>query len=119
VRLLGLAEVAVEEPPEVRAVLLGQRLVEPVVLTERLHCGRVVDRTLSEVRRRGIAGDKLRQQEGDQGDADRQEEQRYEAPREEPEEGLGRPLARPPQPDRQSKWLTLNRQRSRRSSRRR
>jgi hypothetical protein len=119
VRLLGLAEVAVEEPPQIRAVLLRQRLVESVVLPEGLYSGRVFDCPLSEVRCRGIAGDELRQQERDQRDADRQEEQRYEAPREEPEEGLGRPLARPPQPDRQSKWLTLNRQRSRRSSRRR
>jgi hypothetical protein len=81
------------------------------VLTECLHRGGVVDRALSEVRRRRIAGHEVRQQERDQRDADREEEQRYEAPREKPEEGLGRPLARPPQPDRQSKWLTLNRQR--------
>jgi hypothetical protein len=81
------------------------------VVAKRLHRGRVVDRTLSEVRRRGIARDELRQHERDQRDADREEEQRDEPAREEAKEGLGRPLARSSQPDRQSKWLTLNRQR--------
>jgi hypothetical protein len=81
------------------------------VLAERLHRGRVVDCALSEVRRRGIAGHELRQQERDQRDPDRQEDECDEPTREEAKERLGRPLARPPQPDRQSKWLTLNRQR--------
>jgi hypothetical protein len=81
------------------------------VLSERLYCGRVVDRTLSEVRRRGVAGNELRQQERDQRDADREKGECDEPAREEAKERLGRPLARPPQPDRQSKWLTLNRQR--------
>jgi hypothetical protein len=109
--LLGLAEIPVQESPEIRAVLLRQRLVQPVVLTECLHRGRVVDRALPEVRRRRIAGDEVRQQERDQRDADREEEQRDQPAREEAKERLGRPLARPSQPDRQSKWLTLNRQR--------
>jgi hypothetical protein len=81
------------------------------VLSERLYCGRVVDRTLSEVRRRRVARDELRQQERDQRDADREKGECDEPAREEAKERLGRPLARPPQPDRQSKWLTLNRQR--------
>jgi hypothetical protein len=81
------------------------------VLAERLHRDGVVDRTLPEVGGRGVARDELRQQERDQRDADRQEGECDEPAREEAKEGLGRPLARPPQPDRQSKWLTLNRQR--------
>jgi hypothetical protein len=81
------------------------------VLSERLHCGGVVDRALTEVRRRRIAWHELRQQERDQRDADGEEGERDESAREEAKERLGRPLARPPQPDRQSKWLTLNRQR--------
>ena len=81
------------------------------MLAERLYCGRVVDRTLSEVGGGGVARDELRQQERDQRDADRQEGECDEPTREEAKERLGRPLARSPQPDRQSKWLTLNRQR--------
>jgi hypothetical protein len=81
------------------------------VLAERLDRGGVVDRTLSEVCRCRVARDELRQQERDQRDADRQEGECDEPAREEAKERLGRPLARPPQPDRQSKWLTLNRQR--------
>jgi hypothetical protein len=54
------------------------------VLTECLHRGGIVDRALSEVRRRRIAGDEVRQQERDQRDPDRQEEQRNDAPRQEP-----------------------------------
>jgi hypothetical protein len=81
------------------------------VLAERLHRGWIVDRALSEVRRGGVAWDELRQQEGDQRDADREEDECDEPSREEAKERLGRPLARSPQPDRQSKWLTLNRQR--------
>jgi hypothetical protein len=81
------------------------------VLSERLYRGGVVDRTLSEVCRSWVARDELRQQERDQRDADREEGECDEPTREEAKERLGRPLARPPQPDRQSKWLTLNRQR--------
>jgi hypothetical protein len=81
------------------------------VLAECLHCRRVVDRTLSEVRCGGIARDELGEQERDQRDADRQEDQGDDTTPEEAKKRLGRPLARPSQPDRQSKWLTLNRQR--------
>jgi hypothetical protein len=76
------------------------------VLAERLHRGRVVDRALSEVCGRGITRYELGQQERDQRDADREERKRDEPTREEAKERLGRPLARPSQPDRQSKWLT-------------
>jgi hypothetical protein len=73
------------------------------MLAEGLHRSRIVDRTLSEVRRCGIAGDELRQQERDQRDPDRQEDECDEPTREEAKERLGRPLARSPQPVRQSK----------------
>ena len=72
-----------DEAPEVRAVLNGQRLVEPVVVAERLHRHRIVDRALPEVRRGGIARDELREDERDQRDADREEDERYEPAREE------------------------------------
>jgi len=111
VRLLRLAEVTVRESPEVRAVLLRERLVEAVVLAERLDGGRVFDRALAEVRGRRVARYELREQEGDQRDADAEEDEGDEPPADEPEERVGRPLARSSQPDRQSEWLTVSRQR--------
>jgi hypothetical protein len=87
----------VHEAPEVRAVLLGQRLVEPVVVPERRDRGRVLDRPLAEVRRRRVARDELRQAERDQRDAEAQQDECRRPPREEAEERLGRPLARPSQ----------------------
>jgi hypothetical protein len=81
------------------------------VVAERLHRDRVVDGALTEVRCGRIPRDELREQERDQRDPDREEDECDEPAREEAKERLGRPLARSPQPDRQSKWLTLNRQR--------
>jgi hypothetical protein len=52
-------------------------------VAERLHRHRIVDRALPEVRRGGIAGDELREDERDQRDADREEDERYEPAREE------------------------------------
>jgi hypothetical protein len=110
VALLRLAEVAVDQPPQVEPVLLRQRLVEPVVLAEGLNRRRVVDRTLAEIRGGGIARDELRQRERDERDADREQNERDEAPDEKAEERLGRPRARPPQPERADR-ATWNRQR--------
>jgi hypothetical protein len=111
VRLLRLAEVTVREPPEVGAVLLRERLVEAVVLAERLDGGGILDRALAEVRGRGVARYELREQKRDQRDADAEEDEGDEPPADESKEGVGRPLARSSQPDRQSEWLTLSRQR--------
>jgi hypothetical protein len=53
------------------------------VLPERLHRGRVVDRTLPEVCGRRIARDELGQQERDERDPDRKEGECDEPAREE------------------------------------
>ena len=70
VGLLGLAEVAVQQLAEVDAVLLRQRLVEPVALAERGDRRGILDRALAEVRGRRVAGDELGEQERDERDAE-------------------------------------------------
>ena len=70
VRLLRLAEIAVQQIAEVAEVLDGQRLVEPVVLAERRDRRRVELRASGPGWRGGIAGDQLRQGERDERDPD-------------------------------------------------
>ena len=89
--LLGLAEVAVREPPDVDAVLLRQRLVEPVALTEGRDGSRVLDRALAQVRRGRVARHEVREHERDERDPEHQEDERSDPPRDESEEGPGRP----------------------------
>ena len=95
-RLLRLAEVAVQEPPDVDPVLLRQGLVEPVALVEGRDGGRVLDRALAQVRRGRVAWHEVREQERDERDPEPEKDERDEAPRQESEEEPGRPLARPP-----------------------
>ena len=95
-----LAEVAVEHVIEVEGVPHRQRLVEAVVLVERLHRGRVACGLLAEVRGGGVARDELGQDERDERDADQQQDERGEAAGEEDQEAAERerrrrlPLAR-------------------------
>ena len=73
VALLGDAEVAVEELPQVDDVLLGHRLVEAVLVVEGLHDGRVPQGRLTEVGGGGVARDEVGEDEGDQRDPDDQD----------------------------------------------
>jgi hypothetical protein len=76
VTLLGLAEIAAHDLRQVDEVLQRNRLVESVLVVERLDGGRVGQRPLAEVRGRGIPGDQLGQDERDQSDTDAQAEAR-------------------------------------------
>ena len=64
------------EPPDVDAVLLRQRLVEPVTLTEGGDGRRILDRALAQVRSRRVTGDEVREQERDERDPEHQEDER-------------------------------------------
>ncbi len=95
-RLLGLAEIALEETVDIEAVLGRERLVEPVALAERLDGGGVGCRLLAQVRRHRVAGDELREQEGDERDPEPEQDEGDEAPRQEAEERLRRSQRRSP-----------------------
>jgi hypothetical protein len=81
-----LAEVAVQHMVEVEQIALRQRLVEAVMVLERRDGSRVARRLLTEIRRDRVRRHELRQQEGDGGDADQQEDERGEPPRHETRE---------------------------------
>ncbi len=95
-RELRDAEVALDEVPEIRPVLHGERLVHAPVLVVRRHRLGVGGGDGPERREGRVAGHELRQDERDERDSDRQDHQGDEAPPEEPEEGPGRPRPRAP-----------------------
>ena len=88
-----LAEIALHEMLEVDQVTDRERLVEPVVLIERLHRRGIRGCLLAEVRRGGVARNELCEDEGDEGDPEQEQDQRGQPAQEEEKERSARPEA--------------------------
>ena len=80
VALLGHPEVAVQELPQVDDVLLGDGLVETVLVVEGFHDGRVAQGALAQVGGGGVGGDEVGEDEGNERDPDDKDRTDTQAP---------------------------------------
>ena len=84
VALLGDPKVPVQQVLQVEQVLHRQRPVQPVLVPEGLHRGRVADRALAEVGGRRVTGHQVGEYERHQRDADAQHQPGAEPLQQEP-----------------------------------